>query len=181
MNVLLHICCGPCSIAPIQQLLEQGHQVQGYFFNPNIHPYKEFKRRLDTLQEYAASIELSLNVDDRYLLEVFLQRAMQPDCDRCAQCYEMRFLQAANAAKILECEAFSTTLLVSPYQKHELIRQVGERVAEQTGVRFLYEDFRTGWKAAVEISRQREMYRQPYCGCIFSEKERYCKQKKPLA
>ena len=89
----------------------------------------------------------------------------------------MRFLQAANAAKILECEAFSTTLLVSPYQKHELIRQVGERVAEQTGVRFLYEDFRTGWKAAVEISRQREMYRQPYCGCIFSEKERYCKAK----
>ena len=177
MNVLLHICCGPCSIAPIQQLREQGHQLQGYFFNPNIHPYKEFKRRLETLQEYAAAIELPLIVDQRYLLEEFLQRALQTGCDRCEQCYEMRFLQTAITAKELRCEAFSTTLLVSPYQKHELIREVGERVAEQTGLHFLYEDFRPGWKAAVEISRQREMYRQPYCGCIFSEKERYCKAK----
>jgi predicted adenine nucleotide alpha hydrolase (AANH) superfamily ATPase len=177
MKVLLHICCGPCSIAPVQQLRDQGHQLQGYFFNPNIHPYKEFRRRLDTLQEYAAAIELPLLVDDRYLLEEFLQRTMQLGCDRCENCYEMRFLQAALQAKNLQCEAFTTTLLVSPYQKHDLIRQVGERVAEVAGIPFLYQDFRSGWKAGVDISRQREMYRQPYCGCIFSEKERYYKAK----
>ena len=178
MKVFLHICCGPCSIAPIQQLREQGHQLQGYFFNPNIHPYKEFKRRLETLQEYATAINLPLLVDERYLLEEFLQRAMQLGCDRCENCYELRFIQAALQAKALQYEAFTTTLLVSPYQKHDLIRQVGERIAEATGVPFLYQDFRPGWQEGVEISRQREMYRQPYCGCIFSEKERYYKIKK---
>ena len=178
MKILLHICCGPCSIAPIQQLREQGHQLQGYYFNPNIHPYKEFRRRLETLQEYATSIDLPLLVDDRYLLEDFLQRAMQPGCDRCENCYEMRFFEAALQAKSLQCEAFSTTLLVSPYQKHDLIRQTGERIGTAIGIPFFYEDFRPGWQAGVAISRQREMYRQPYCGCIFSEKERYCKQKK---
>ena len=102
MKVFLHICCGPCSIAPIQQLREQGHQLQGYFFNPNIHPYKEFKRRLETLQEYATAINLPLLVDERYLLEEFLQRAMQLGCDRCENCYELRFIQAALQAKALQ-------------------------------------------------------------------------------
>ena len=72
--------------------------------------------------------------------------------------------------------AFTTTLLVSPYQKHDLIREVGERVAKETGIPFYYVDFRPGWHEGVRISRERQMYRQPYCGCIFSEKERYCKQ-----
>ena len=180
MKVLLHICCGPCSIAPVQQLREQGYQLQGYYFNPNIHPYKEFQRRLETLQEYADSIDLPLMTDDRYLLEEFLQRVMQSDRDRCENCYEMRFIEAAFQAKSMQCEAFTTTLLVSPYQKHDLIRQVGERIGAEAGIPFLYEDFRPGWKTGVEVSHQREMYRQPYCGCIFSEKERYYKLKKSV-
>jgi len=177
MKLLLHICCGPCSISPIAQLREMGHELQGYFFNPNIHPFKEFERRLDTLKEYAAAVELPLIVDDRYLLEEFLTEAMRTDRIRCEGCYEMRFHLAARQAKQLGCDAFTTTLLVSPYQKHDLIRQVAERVGAEEGVDFFYMDFRPGWQEGVKISRERLMYRQPYCGCIFSEKERYCKEK----
>ncbi len=175
MKVLLHICCGPCSIFPVASLRKTGHEVLGFFFNPNIHPFKEFSRRLDTLREYAGSIELPLTVDGRYLLEDFLSAVMKADRLRCEICYEMRLHEAARQARLMGCEAFSTTLLVSPYQKHELIRKAGEAAGAAHGVEFLYEDFRPGWQEGVKISRAREMYRQPYCGCIFSEKERYCK------
>ncbi|NMC33758.1 MAG: epoxyqueuosine reductase QueH [Veillonellaceae bacterium] len=177
MKILLHICCGPCSIFPIAQLREMGHQLEGFFFNPNIHPFKEFERRLDTLKEYAAAVALPLTVDGRYLLEDFLKEAMRSDRIRCESCYEMRFRIAAAMAKQLSCDAFTSTLLVSPYQKHDLIHEVGERVAGETGMPFYYVDFRPGWHLGVQISRERQMYRQPYCGCIFSEKERYCKSK----
>jgi len=177
MKLLLHICCGPCAISPIAQLRGMGHELQGYFFNPNIHPFKEFERRLDTLKEYAAAVEIPLEVDGRYLLEEFLAEAMRADRIRCESCYEMRLRQAALTAKQFDCDAFTTTLLVSPYQKHELIRQTGERVGREAGIDFFYADYRLGWQEGVKISRDRLMYRQPYCGCIFSEKERYCKPK----
>ena len=177
MKLLLHICCGPCSIVPVERLRASGHEVEGYFFNPNIHPFKEFERRLDTLKEYAASISLPLTVDDRYLLEEFLVEAARTDRTRCEGCYEMRFRQAARQAKLLGCEGFTTTLLVSPYQKHELICQVAEKIGNEEGIDFFYEDFRPGWQDGVKTSRELAMYRQPYCGCIFSEKERYYKSK----
>lgn len=175
MKLLLHICCAPCSIAPVERLRAAGHEIEGYFFNPNIHPFKEFERRLDTLKEYSASISLSLTVDARYLLEEFLAEVARNDRIRCEGCYEMRFRMAARQAKLLDCDGFTTTLLVSPYQKHELIQQVAQRIAAEEGVAFYYEDFRPGWHGAVAVSRERSMYRQPYCGCIYSEKERYYK------
>lgn len=175
MKILVHICCGPCSIFPVARLREQGHELQGYFFNPNIHPYKEFCRRLDTLKEYAADIGLSLQVDKRYLLEDFLTRVIRSERLRCEECYELRLRETALQARLLGVDAFTTTLLVSPYQKHELIRNAGEAAAVETGVAFHYEDYRPGWQSGVTVSREREMYRQPYCGCIFSEKDRYCK------
>lgn len=177
MKLLLHICCGPCSISPVAQLRDDGHDLQGYFFNPNIHPFKEFERRLDTLKEYAAAIDLPLVVDDRYLLEAFLSEAMRADRSRCEGCYEMRLRETARQALQAGCNAFTTTLLVSPYQKHEWIRQVGERIGIEEGIDFYYKDFRPGWQEGVKISRERMMYRQPYCGCVFSEKERYYKSK----
>lgn len=175
MRIFLHICCGPCSVFPVLSLRDAGHDLQGFFFNPNIHPYKEFSKRLDTLTAYAAAIELPLIVDGRYLLEDFLTAVLQPDRLRCEVCYEMRLQETARQARLCGCDAFTTTLLVSPYQKHELILQAGEAAGKAAGVDFFYEDFRPGWPAGVKISREREMYRQPYCGCIFSEKERYCK------
>lgn len=173
MRILLHTCCGPCSIYPVDFLREKGMEVQGYFFNPNIHPYTEFVRRRETLEKYAAEINLKMIFDTDYRLEEFLQGVAHREPQRCLICYAMRLDQAARVAKRGGFDWFSTTLLVSPYQKHELIREIGRSSAEKHGVPFYYEDFRPGYKAATDLSKKMGMYRQQYCGCIYSEKERY--------
>ncbi|MCE5284905.1 MAG: epoxyqueuosine reductase QueH [Pelosinus sp.] len=178
MRILLHICCGPCATFPVKALREEGHELAGFFYNPNIHPYKEFSHRLETLKEYAVKVNLSVHIDDRYSLEDFLQAALKNLGERCSMCYEVRLREAARFAKENGFDAFSTTLLVSPYQKHEVICQVAEQIAKEEGISFYYSDFRPGFREGVEISKAMELYRQPYCGCIFSEKERYCKEKK---
>lgn len=177
LNLLLHMCCGPCSVYPVQHLRDQGHTLTGWFYNPNIHPYKEFRRRLDTAHIYAEKVSLPLVVRDDYTLEDYLTRALAAQEGRCYSCYQMRLLEAALYAKQAGYDAFTTTLLVSPYQKHDLIRRAGEYAASETGVPFYYQDYRPGWKQGVELSIQMELYRQPYCGCIFSERDRYQKVK----
>ncbi|MDU2066340.1 MAG: epoxyqueuosine reductase QueH [Sporomusaceae bacterium] len=187
MKVLLHICCGPCSIYPIHFLRELDEfitdqaDVTGYFYNPNIHPYKEFKRRLTTAREYLQKIKLNFIVDDTYDLPLFLTGALTAEPSRCHFCYEMRLRKAAQVAKEKGFDAFTTSLLVSPFQKHELIKEIGERIAEEEGLLFHYIDFRPGWDDGVAESLELELYRQPYCGCIFSEQERYQKKKKVKA
>ena len=178
MNLFLHMCCGPCSVYPVSYLREQGHQLTGWFYNPNIHPYKEFRRRLDTAGEFACRVELTMLVQDDYTLEDFLTRALTAPEGRCYACYRLRLDEAARTAKESGFDAFTTTLLVSPYQKHDLIRQAGEAAAEKFDIPFYYQDFRPGWKEGVTKSLEMELYRQPYCGCIFSERDRYWKPKK---
>ncbi|WP_026176901.1 epoxyqueuosine reductase QueH [Desulfurispora thermophila] len=173
MRILLHICCAPCAIWPVDKMRQDGHELQGFFYNPNIHPYTEFKRRRDTLQDYARSIELPVIFDGRYQLEDFLQAVVHREQNRCLYCYAMRLKAAAAVARRGRFEAFTSTLLVSPWQKHDLIRQLGEEIGRATGVPFYYEDWRPGYKQATAVSRQLNLYRQPYCGCIYSEKERY--------
>lgn len=180
MNLLLHMCCGPCSAFPLKRLRELGFEPTGYFFNPNIHPFKEFARRLETAKEFAQKSNLNMIADDTYALEDFLRRALDAPSGRCEMCYALRMRQAARRARESGCDAFTTSLLVSPYQKHDAIRKAAELAAAEEGVEFIYEDFRAGWKEGVAISRELELYRQPYCGCIFSEKERYQKPKKPI-
>lgn len=175
MRILLHNCCGPCTIYPYKELLSRGMEVTGYFYNPNIHPYKEFVKRRDTLLEFAQLRGLHVVVDERYDLEEFLAGALRNLADRCRNCYAIRLREAAKAARREGCDCFTTTLLVSPYQKHELIREVGEQIAAEEGVPFSYFDFRPGWRAGQDEARALGLYRQPYCGCIFSEKERYYK------
>lgn len=176
-KLLLHMCCGPCSCFPVKRLRDLGYQPEGYFFNPNIHPFKEFRHRLETAQEFAAKVDLAITVDDNYTLKDFLRRALSADAigGRCNFCYEVRLNQAAKYAKEHGYSAFTTSLLVSPYQQHEVIRSVGEAAAAAAGITFVYEDFRCGWQEGVQISHDLELYRQPYCGCIFSEQERYDK------
>jgi predicted adenine nucleotide alpha hydrolase (AANH) superfamily ATPase len=178
MKVLLHMCCGPCSIAPIKYLRDKSIDFIGYFYNPNIHPYKEFQRRLETLQDYAVRENLALIIDDEYVLEDFLRQVVYKETERCRQCYEIRLRASARKAKEIGCEAFTTTLLVSPYQNHALIKTVGEQIAKEEEIPFYYADYRPGWYEAVQESRVQEMYRQPYCGCIYSEKDRYYKPRK---
>jgi len=178
MKILLHVCCGPCSIYPVDRLRQEGHQIRGYFFNPNIHPFTEFTKRLETLTEYAQKIELPVIVDDSYELEKFLRDVVFREGERCRLCYRMRLTKAAQIAKKGNFDAFTTTLLVSPFQKHELIREIATSVSLETGVPFYYQDFRSGYQEGVLKSKEEKMYRQQYCGCIFSEKERYTPKKK---
>lgn len=178
MRILLHTCCAPCSIFPVSRLKDQGLEVSGYFFNPNIHPYTEFVRRKETLEKYAAETGLNVIYDQDYHLEEFIRGIVHREAHRCRYCYAMRLEQAARVAKRGGFDCFSTTLLVSPYQKHELIRKIGESMGDKFGTPFYYEDFRPGYREATALSRELGMYRQPYCGCIYSEMERYYRPQK---
>lgn len=178
MNILLHACCGPCSIYPVDAIRAEGFNVTGHFFNPNIHPYKEWEQRKVALEEYARSIKLDLLVEEEYLLEEFLRGVVHREQERCAFCYDLRLRRTAELAKERGFDCYSSTLLVSPYQKHELIRETGVRLGEEVGIPFYYLDFRPGYREATQRSRELEMYRQKYCGCIYSEKERFYKAKK---
>ncbi len=173
MNVLLHICCAPCAIYPIQELRSGGMDVTGFFFNHNIHPYQEYRKRLETVREYAAMVELEVLYRDEYRLEEFLGAVAGKPDERCLYCYASRLEVAAAEAARRGFDAFSTTLLYSRYQKHEVIAELGRRLAEKYGVTFHYADFRSGWQKGIDISRKLGLYRQQYCGCIYSEKERY--------
>jgi len=173
MNVLLHICCAPCAIHPVETLRASGHRVTGFFFNHNIHPYQEYRKRLEALQRYAEIADLPVIWRDEYLLEEFLAAVAPAPGERCCYCYASRLERTAREASASGYEAFTSTLLYSRYQRHEVIREEGGRIAELFRVRFLYEDFRPGWRHGIDVSRQLGLYRQQYCGCIYSEKDRY--------
>jgi len=173
-KLLIHVCCAPCLIAPLKHLQQEDEfDIRGFWFNPNIHPYQENQRRLQTFQEFASSVDLKLIIKDEYELEGFLRQVAFREGDRCRICYYMRLNYAAIVAAKGGFDYFTTTLLYSKFQKHGLIREIGEACAKEHGIKFLYRDFREYWKEGIEMSKKEEMYRQQYCGCIYSEKERY--------
>lgn len=176
LNLLLHVCCANCSIIPVKILREMNLHVDGFFFNNNIHPYTEFRRRLVTAQEYAEKVNLDLIIREEYLLESFLANvASEPDT-RCEYCYSSRMDEAARYAAENDYDYFSTSLLYSKYQNHEMIQQIGNEMAKKYAIKFWYEDFRTGWQEGIRLSKGMELYRQQYCGCIYSEKDRYYRE-----
>jgi epoxyqueuosine reductase len=177
MKLLLHICCAPCTIYPLRALREQGVSVHGFFYNPNIQPYQEFQRRLAALEEFAPSVSLPLLVDGRYELEEFLRQVVFREEQRCRFCYELRLRAAAITAKQGNFDAFTATLLYSRFQKHDLIREIGQHIGQEVGVPFYHADFRPGWQEGVDESKRLGLYRQNYCGCIYSEKDRFYKNK----
>ncbi len=176
MNLLMHICCGPCSIYPIQVLRDDHCEVMGFFYRNNIHPFTECMRREETLKAYAESIALKMIYQTGYAMETFLRHVAFREADRCTYCYHDRLTTTAKFAKKGKFDGFTTTLLYSRFQKHDQIRSIGEAVGKSVGVPFYYQDFREGWTAGIDESRRLGMYRQPYCGCIYSEKARYYRQ-----
>lgn len=179
MKILLHICCGPCALYPLRTLRKAGHDVTGFFYNPNIHPYQEYARRLEAVREMAAREALSLIVRDDYDLEGFLASVAAAPEKRCSHCYASRLEAAAVAATTGQgFDAFSSSLLYSRYQRHDEIRVLGEQAANNHGTAFYYEDFRPGWQEGIRLSKEMGLYRQQYCGCIYSEKERYLPREK---
>jgi predicted adenine nucleotide alpha hydrolase (AANH) superfamily ATPase len=149
--------------------------VMGFFYRHNIHPFTECLKREDTLKQYSDSIGLKVIYQKDYKIEEFLQSIVFREKDRCRYCYYDRLKATALVAKKGKFEGFTTTLLYSKFQNHELIRQTGEALAKNYNLKFFYHDFREGWKSGIEESKSLEMYRQQYCGCIYSEKDRYFK------
>jgi predicted adenine nucleotide alpha hydrolase (AANH) superfamily ATPase len=180
-KILLHTCCGPCTIYPLASLRSHEWEVHGFFYNPNIHPYQEFHRRLEALQQLAAMRQLPLITRTDYELEEFLRQMAFREHQRCITCYALRLEATARLARKSKFDAFSTTLLYSKRQKHELIRSIAVEASKKYSIAFHYEDFRLGWKQGQEEARDLQLYRQQYCGCIYSEKERFYSQVKPAA
>jgi len=173
MKTLLHICCANCAIYPVKILRDQGQDVTGYFFNPNIHPYLEFKRRLDTVKHYAKLTDLTMIYRSEYLLETFLSQVAANPAGRCDYCYQSRLEETARYAAENGYEAFTSSLLYSRFQNHTAIIEQGEALEQRFGIRFIYEDFRKGWNEGIAVSKSIGLYRQQYCGCIYSEQARY--------
>ena len=178
MKTLMHICCAPCANMPIEVLRGDGLEVTGYWYNPNIHPFTEYRSRRNCLREYAAKIELSMIERDDYGLRPFVREVADNIGGRCVKCYEMRLYDTARQAAEGGFDSFTSSLFISPYQHHELMRAVAERAAHEYGVEFLYRDFRPYFKDGQNFAREHDFYMQKYCGCVFSEEERYLKKNK---
>ncbi len=177
-KILIHACCAPCLCFPYFHLKQQGFEITVLWYNPNIHPYTEYKLRLDTLYKFQALTNVKIIYIDEYNLKSYLEytepgwknddRAL-----RCSLCYELRIKKLIETAIKEETEYFTTTLLYSKYQLHEKIKEICEKERNNKKVKFYYYDFRRGWKEGIRISKEMGLYRQKYCGCIFSEYERY--------
>ncbi|WP_462325191.1 epoxyqueuosine reductase QueH [Desulfoplanes sp.] len=173
-RVLMHICCGPCAIYPVQLLREQGYDVVGLYYNPNIHPLQEYLRRRQGLEETANHLGLSVIYKDKdYDPSGYLRSVVFRENNRCFHCYAMRLEKTWSVAKRGGFDFFTTTLLYSKFQKHQTIADLGRDIAGRGTTAFMYQDFRQGWKEGIDISREWGIYRQQYCGCIYSEMERY--------
>lgn len=176
MKVLLHICCGPCSIYLLQDLKKENHEVTGYWYNNNIHPYTEYKNRLESLNQYAKNMQIHIVYKEQYELREFLVNTIN-NPQRCSYCYKTRLEETVKYAKENGYEAFSTTLLVSPYQDHNCIKKLSEELSKKYNVYFIYKDYRLGFREGQKVAKTNNLYMQKYCGCIFSEEERYLKKK----
>lgn len=176
MKILLHICCANCALYPLQRLHEECHEIFGFFYNPNIHPYEEYKKRLEAVKEIEKKFMIRMIYHDHYDLEDFLRSIVFRESERCNVCYYLRLEATAQIAKKGKFDAFTSTLLGSKHQNHELIKQIGLAAGKKRGVNFFYSDFREGWAEGREMSKKLGLYRQQYCGCIYSEKERFLKK-----
>lgn len=178
MKLLMHTCCAPCSVMCIETLKAEGIEPTLYWYNPNIHPLKEYKMRKNTLVDYASSINVKLILENEYGLRKFIEGIYPDFDDRCGFCYKIRLEKTAEYASQNGYDAFTSTLLVSPYQNHGLMKKIANEAAEKFGVKFLYRDFRPFFKEGQEKAKEKELYMQKYCGCVFSEEDRYTQKKK---
>ena len=175
-KILLHACCGPCSLEPVRLLQEEGHELAIYFYNPNIHPAEEYQHRLQTLHQWAdpAGVQVIEGPYDPRAWEQSVGTLHREGCpmqERCRACYRMRLQKTAEAATELGFEALSSTLNVSPYQFNDIIHEETDRAAEAAGLESVFRDFRPAYPEATRRSRELGMYRQKFCGCHYSKDE----------
>lgn len=176
MKILLHTCCAPCLIYPLEKLRGEGMEVEGLFYNPNVHPFAEYSNRKQAVEDFAAAAKLKLHLP-AYMPQEFFRTVNfnEENPPRCSMCWRLRLKKTATLAKQGSFGAFSTTLLVSPYQNQELIQSIGNEISNEVAIPFHYEDFRPGFYQAHQEAKAKGIYCQRYCGCIYSEIER-CKK-----
>lgn len=173
----MHTCCAPCSVYCIDTLRSENIEPTLFWYNPNIHPFTEYKARRDCLKDYAKLVDVELVLKEKYGLDEFCRNVISDLENRCVNyCYSKRLSETVKYAAENGYDAFTTTLLVSPYQKHEELIKACEKLARESGVKFLYRDFRIGFREGQNKARELGLYRQKYCGCIFSEEDRYRKE-----
>jgi len=170
MKLLMHMCCSNCSLYPLKSLLSKGIDVKGLWFNPNIHPEEEYNRRLDSLGRLKDLWALDIEFIDHYGKDEFM-RKNRNDEKRCIRCYSMRLEETAIIAKKMGLDGFTTTLLVSPYQKFDFIVSIGMELQRIYAIPFFVEDFRVGYRQNIGLSKELGLYRQKYCGCLYSLEE----------
>jgi predicted adenine nucleotide alpha hydrolase (AANH) superfamily ATPase len=157
MKILFHICCGNCALYPFKLMKSEGHDLTGFWFNPNIHPYEEYKSRLDSVKKLSGLWGIDMSYVEEYKPESFF-----------------RMFNSPHSA----IDAFSTTLLISPFQGFDEIADTGAGLAEKYNVLFHLKDFRPYFRDSSALSKEMGLYRQKYCGCIYSRDERFSSKRK---
>lgn len=177
MKVLLHTCCAPCLIYPLEVLRHDGFAVEAYFYNPNIYPEEEFIKRKQVFLDFAAGEDIIVHVPQYAAADYGKALTKGKKTNRCVSCWDMRLFKTAVFAKKNNFNHFTTALLVSPYQDIEAIKNIGETIARKCGIDFLYRDFRPGFREAHTKARAMGIYCQKYCGCSYSRQERMLKKR----
>ena len=175
-KILLHCCCAPCSLSCVEPLRNEGVDITAFWFNPNIHPFKEYEARRDCLVEFMENEKIPLVVKEDYGLREFVKNVADDIDGRCVYCYSVRLEETAKYAKENGFDGFTSTLFSSLYQNHEMMVKRAEELAEKYGIEFYYRDFRPNFREGNQKAREMGLYLQKYCGCIFSEEDRYQKQ-----
>jgi predicted adenine nucleotide alpha hydrolase (AANH) superfamily ATPase len=171
LKIVLHICCGVCAAGVVQTLTQEGHQVVGFFYNPNIHPEEEYEKRLEAAYRVAQELDFPF-VTATYDPEVWLQETeglkSEPEGgERCPICFRIRLEKTYSYLKNSNADAFTTTLTISPHKSARIVNRIGQEIG---GDRFLARDFKKkeGFRKAIQQARQWGLYQQNYCGCLYS-------------
>jgi len=172
-SVLVHCCCAHCAAYTVSYWRQQGYEVGALWYNPNIHPYMEHQHRLEAMKSLAQGVDLPLIIAEGYDIIDYFRQVVGHESQRCQYCFGLRLLRTAETAQQRDFSAFTTTLLISPHQKHDLIREVGNKIAEEKSLDFLYADLRKRYSDSRHMTKGLNLYRQQYCGCVYSEWERY--------
>ena len=172
-SVLIHCCCAHCAAYTVDYWRQQGHEVSALWYNPNIHPFLEHQHRLEAMKCFAQGVHLELAIADGYGIIDYFRQVVGYESERCQHCFRLRLAKTAEVAMEKNYSAFTTTLLISLHQEHELIREVGSKLAREKGIDFLYADLRKRYSSSRHMTKGLNLYCQQYCGCVYSEWERY--------
>jgi len=172
-SILIHCCCAHCTAYSVDYWRRQDYKLNAFWYNPNIHPYMEHQKRLEAMKSLAEELKIPLVIDENYDMKKYFNMVACNEDRRCRYCFQLRLRKTAEAAVKLGFKAFTSSLLISPHQKHDLLLEVGSTIAEEKGINFLYADLRKRYSDSRRMTKPLGLYRQQYCGCVYSEWERH--------